>query len=108
MKKTALKRISKKHQEQLPEYYVLVNKLYRLCGNRSELSGKAPDWQSWYQVEPHHIDGRMGKLFTDPFNIIMLTRDEHTAIEEERSSYTKEDLSKLIKPKRIKQGFKEV
>lgn len=85
-----------------------MKKLRELCENRSELSGDVSDWQSIFKVDPHHIEGRNGKRLLDPFNIIMVTRNEHTAIEEERSSYSKEQLLEIVKAIRIKQGFEEV
>jgi len=83
----------------------LVGKLRQLCGNRSELSGANPYWQSDFIVEPHHIEGRTGKRLLDPFNIIMLTRPEHDTI---RRTHTREELLTLVRDIRIKQGFKEV
>jgi len=55
-------------------------------------------------VDPHHIKGRVGKLFLDPFNIIMLTRDEHN---DKKVIGDKDKLLELIRPRRIEQGFKE-
>lgn len=108
MKQTPIRPISQKRQAELERYYPLVIKLRKLCGNRSELSFDFPDWQSKFLLEPHHIEGRIGKRLLDPFNIILATRNEHTAIEEERSPYTKEQLLEIVKAIRIKQGFKEV
>ena len=111
MRKTPLKRVSKKLQTKLPEYYKLVGKLRELCDNKSELSSNKPDWMSNYLVEPHHINGRTGKRLLDPFNIIMLRRDEHD-IEEGKIPGTnlfpkvgKEKLTQIVYDIRIKQGF---
>ena len=102
-----MKPISEKRQAQLKEYYALVVKLSRWCHNRSELSGNRPtEWQAGFRVVPHHILGRRGKQLLNPFNIIMVTHTEHTAIHEERSPYTKEQLLEIVKTLRIKQGFK--
>lgn len=102
MKKKALKPISDKRQEERNKYYVLVEKLYYLCSNRSELSGKQGDWQTGWNVEPHHIMGCRGIKLYDPFNIIMLTRPEHDTI---RQTHIEEELLAMIRPLRIKQGF---
>lgn len=104
MKQTRLKPISDKRQEELDKYYALAEKLFALCSNRSELSGKWGDWQTHWNVEPHHITGRTGKKVYDPFNIIMLTRPEHDTV---KQTYTDEELLAMIRPLRIKQGFKE-
>ena len=101
-----MKKISKKRQAQLLEYYALVEKLRDLCGNVSELSGERANWASSYGVEPHHIDGRIGKLLVDPFNIIMLTHYEHMI---ENGQFPgdkkgKEYLLWLVKSIRIRQG----
>lgn len=105
MKQTRIPPISKKRKIELEKYYPLIEELRRLCDNRSELSGHYPDWQSKFLLEPHHIEGRIGKLLLDPFNIIMLTRTEHDTI---RQAHTKEELLTLVREIRIKQGFKEV
>ena len=113
MKRTPLRKVSKKLKTQFPEYNALIIKLRELCQNKSELSGKVADWQSSYMVEPHHINGRSGARLLDPWNIIMLRRDEHD-IEEGKIPGTnlfpkvgKEKLMSIIKPIREKQGFKE-
>jgi len=120
MKRTALKRktplkahkrlnpISKKMKVELKEYFALTAKLRELCDNKSELDGSNPDWQSDYRVEPHHINGRDGDLFLDPFNIIMLNRTQHN-IEQGQikgEKVGKEKLLAIVYDLRIKQGFK--
>lgn len=115
MRKTMIKRhkgippISKRRKAELREYYILENKLRQLCGNKSELSGAYADWQTHWNVEGHHITGRNGKRLLDPFNIIMLVRDEHT-IEQRylEGCHTEEELLAIVRPIRIKQGFEEV
>lgn len=104
-----MRRISKKRLLELPEYNVLISELRRMCSNRSELSGEWADWQTHWDVEPHHIRGRIGKRFLDPFNIILLTRSEHD-IQESKirgQKYSKEELEVIVKPIRISQGFEE-
>ena len=116
MKKTPLKRykginkISDGRKEQDEIYFPLVAKLWELCKNRSELSGKRADWQSNWEVEPHHIDGRIGDRYTDPFNIIMLTRPEHDKEEGKIRGVKPTDpeiLKAIVRRIRLKQGFKE-
>ena len=62
--------ISKKHARELREYSLLRGILIAKCDNKSELSGE-------WGTEPHHIMGRTGKHLTDPFNVVMITHDEH-------------------------------
>ena len=103
-----MKRISDKRKALLPEYYTLVSGLVDLCRNKSELSGMSPDWQSGFVVDPHHIQCRIGKLYLDPFNIIMLTRIEHD-IEEGKIKGVKigkERLLEIVREHRIGQGYK--
>ena len=122
MKKTPLKRTkrinkkSKRRAEEESTYFSLVAKLRDLCKNRSELSGRWANWESHWDVEPHHIEGRIGSNYTNPFKIIMLTRPEHDAEEgikrfwpylEKPVKHTKEELLAIVRPIRIKQGFKE-
>jgi len=110
LKQTRLRPISKKRAEDMRKYLPLIEELRRLCNNRSELSGNYPDWQSRFIVEPHHIEGRIGKRLLDPFNIILLTRTEHD-IEEGKIKGEKQGVDKLkdlVREIRIKQGFREV
>jgi len=119
MKRTALKRktplkahkrlnpISKKMQVELKEYFELTAKLRELCDNKSELDGSNPDWQSGNRVDPHHINGRDGDRFLDPFQIIMLTRTQHD-IEGGQipgDKVGKDKLLATVYDLRIKQGF---
>lgn len=103
IRRTRIKAVSEKRKAELAEYSSLEDRLCLLCGNKSELSGDAPDWQTDYFVEGHHITGRNGKRLLDPFGIIMVTRPEHDRIWE----YSKETLLQMIRPLRIKQGFEE-
>jgi len=109
LKRKRLKPISDKRKAQLPEYHFLVNRLRALCFNKSELSGDNPDWQSKWLLDPQHINGKNGKRFLDPFNLILLTRTEHDIeggkIKGEKVG--KEKLLEIIRPIRIKQGFEE-
>jgi len=107
MKRTLLRRISTKRAIQLSQLNQLTEKLRTLCDNRSELSRRQPDWQSNWKVEPHHIQGRIGRLLLDPLNIIMLTRSEHD-LEEGKvkgEKIGKEKLLEIVKELRLRQGF---
>lgn len=108
MRKTRLHPISKKRQAQLPIYNNLIKKLRELCNNKSELSGESPNWESNYQVEPHHVEKRNGKRLLDPYGIILLTRYEHDVEEgkiRREKPTDKENLLAIVKDIRIKQGF---
>jgi len=119
VKHTALKRktplkahkrlnpVSKKLLGEYPKYRKLITRLRDLCENKSELDGSNPDWQSSFRVEPHHIQGRDGDLFLDPFNIIMLNRTQHDIEGGQRKGKKvgKEKLLAIVYDLRIKQGF---
>lgn len=108
LKKTPFKKISKKLADKMPEYRALVKRLQGLNGgNRSELTGAPATIISGFRLDPHHIQGKIGALLTNPFNIILVTREEHGAIEEERSPHTKEFMLALVRERRLAQGFKE-
>ena len=106
----SVNKVSSKRKKLLPAYKKLISELGKRCHNMSELSGAIPDWQTGGKVEPHHINGRTGGLFTNPFNIIMLTRTEHD-IEEGNNRlikpHSKKVLLKLVRDKRLKQGYLE-
>lgn len=104
-----INRISKKRLEESKEYFDLIARLRIMCDNKSELSGANPDWQSEFMVDPHHIGGRAGSKYLDPFNIIMLTRPEHDREEGKikgAKPHSKVYLLALVRPIRIEQGFK--
>ena len=108
MKKTKIKPISEKRRVQLRDFLSLRIYLTDQCKNKSELSGKEPDWQSGFLVEAHHITGRTGKRLLDPFNIIMLTRDEHSIENDHKEGcHTKEELREIVYNIRKKQGFEQ-
>jgi len=89
----------------MKDYKALVEKLRGLCSNKSELSGLTPNWQSEFIVDPHHITDRIGKNLIDPYNIIMLTREEHEAIHKVNNYQRKQELLEFIREIRQKQGF---
>lgn len=105
MKHSYIKPISKKQSVRLKEYHKLLDTLIELSGNVSELSGDRPDWQSDFKVEGHHIEGRIGNKLTDPFNIILLTRNEHVHWQKHMSYENKQYLLRVVKKIRIKQLF---
>lgn len=74
-----------------------------LSGNKSELSKNHPDFRG---LQNHHIGGRIGKLYLNPFNMIILTADEHDYEEAHKTQERKEYLANFIKPIRIQQGYK--
>ena len=101
-----MKHISVKRQSQLAEYYALEEKLRELCGNRSELSGEAPDWVTKFLVKGHHINGRNGKRLLDVFNIVMVVNAEHVREQQYLpGAYGKEALLELVREIRLKQEF---
>ena len=106
LRRKALKKISKKRKALLPGYNALVTELRVKCKNRSELSGNRADWRSDFQVEPHHICGRTGKLLTDVFNLILVTRAEHD--KQDGNTYKeKTELLHLVHQIRIRQGYEQ-
>lgn len=110
MKRAPINKISKHKQKQLAVYKKLVITLQFYCNNKSEIDGDSPDWQSHYLVEPHHINGRTGDKLTDPFNIIMVTRNQHKRQEGEikdEPPIPDDKLIAIVKELRIKQGFKK-
>ena len=104
MKKSRIRPISEKRKALLPGYNTLVSELREKCGNRSELSRQTADFRSDFNVEPHHIQGRIGKLLTDVFNIVMVTRSEHD--KQDGNTYKeKTELLHLVHQIRIRQGY---
>ena len=104
MKKSYIRTISEKRKAILPGYNALVEELREKCKNRSELSGHRADWRTGWDVEPHHICGRTGKLLTDVFNLILLTRAEHD--KQDGNTYKeKTELLHLVHQIRIRQGY---
>jgi hypothetical protein len=102
-KRKRINPVSKKREQKKKEYFALMRKLIDLSGGRSELSGCFPD--DW--VECHHIMGRSGSLYTDPFNLIILTANEHRAITASNPFTQKLELLRIVVVKRQEQGFGE-
>jgi hypothetical protein len=102
---TPLRPVSPKQAKRLNKMYKLTDYLKELSHNTSELSGKGIDQMN--DIEPHHIQGRIGMLLFNPFNIILLRSDEHR-IEQAHMSYErKQELLAIVKVIRLKQGFIE-
>ena len=97
-----MKRVSDKRAAQLADYNLLVAHLKGLSHAKSELSGKVG------ALVPHHIDGRRGKRLLNPFNIILLSEEEHTGddgIQAHNTWEQKQKLAALVKEIRLRQGF---
>jgi hypothetical protein len=108
LRQSPLKQVSEKRKRELREYYELIEFLRILCDNKSELSGKSPDWQSKYKVEAHHINGRNGDRLLNPFELIMITRNEHDIEEgkvKDKKPTDPKKLLRIVKEIRLRQGF---
>lgn len=103
-KPKALRPVSKKMAGKLPEYRRLKQKLIILSGNKSELDGSLPDWRG---LEVHHVMGRIGKRLADPLNLIVLTASQHEYEQSHMTPERKTFLLALIRPIRVRQGYKE-
>ena len=99
-----INRVSKNRQKVQVKYRTLILDLRSKCDNRSELTGSTPDWQSDWLVEPHHIKGRPGDLLLDPFNIIMLNREEHDNLFGHNND---EVMLGIVRKIRLQQGYEE-
>ena len=100
MKKARLKAVSNKRRGEIKIYQILKLELFLLGNNKSELSGL------YGLVDPHHIDGRRGKRLFDPYNIILLTKEEHDRQTDYLPGYkTRKELVDIVKPIRKRQGF---
>lgn len=100
---SSLKPVNERRQAELDKFYALDKILRPKTKGRSELNGSRGDYRTGFGVEPHHIRGRRGKRVYDPFNIIYLTRAQHDTI---KLMHSEEELEAIVKPIRIKQGFK--
>ena len=76
---------------------------------KSELSGELPT--TYNPLVTHHIKGRTGILYTDPFNLIVCLQSEHQtnkdAIHKHNTPEKKQELMDIVRPIRLKQGYKE-
>lgn len=101
MKRTPLKRVSKKQAAENAELGKLVNELRQKAGGRSELTGKF-----YLHLDPHHFGGR-GKNLCNPFTIVMCSRPEHNEEQKHMSYKHKQELRDLVRQIRIRQGYRE-
>ncbi len=99
--------VSDRQAKRLQRLGVIVACLRILCNDKSELSGKQSDWRTHWHVVDHHITGRQGRKLLDVFNLIMVTADEPDELQANMSFERKQELLRIVKPLRIKQGFKE-
>ena len=109
LKRRPLKHISYKRATQNRKYFQLKTDLLRDClafgggkAFRSELDGELTD-----QIEFHHIDSRRGERLIDPMNIIVLTPEQHRCETAHHSFERIQQLKAIVRPIRLKQGYKE-
>ena len=102
LRRSSINKISEKRRAESKDYRALVAKLLGLCSNLSELSGQPGDWRG---LQAHHIEGRAGKRYLDPCNLILVNASEHEEIHKHNTYQKKQELLALIKPIREKQGF---
>ena len=97
-----MNKFSKKGAIRQRAWLKLRDELLEKDGYKSLLSGKPATGGE------HHINGRIGKLLLNPFNLIPLTLEEHT-IEQQHlpGCHTKEELLQIVYYARIKQGYEE-
>ena len=119
MKQSKLRPISTKRAAQLVEYRKLIARLHAFNLEShmgypvSEWTGKKPHLIVWHEemfmwLVPHHIDGRRGERLLDPFNIILITEQEHmgdNGIQKHNTWEAKQKLADIVRPLRIQQGF---
>ena len=103
MKRSKIKPVSDRRKKEQVVYQKLTNKLKYLSGGKSELSKQPATTFDW--LENHHIDGRVGDKYLDPFNMIILLKSEHDEEEAHKSFERRQELLAFIKPIRIMQGF---
>lgn len=103
MKRVPINHMSPKRKKESPKYRRLVAELIMKSGNKSELSEKHPDFRG---LQCHHICGRIGKHYLNPFELIILTAEEHDEEGDHRTQERREYLLDFIKPIRISQGYK--
>lgn len=107
MKQSTLKPISSKRQGQIADYIALKIQLLALNNCLDTMRGPS-EWNGEIgQLELHHIDGRQGKRLSDPFNVILITRDQHLAFHRHNSWEVKQALKLWVYGIRIRQGFIE-
>ena len=106
MKKTKLNPISEKRQKQIPIEIDIKRQIYELGNGLCELCKKHPISDLGHEI----IFRSRGGSPIDPFNIVQLCLRCHSREQGEvlgEKPHTKEELLKIVKDIRIKQGFKE-
>ena len=98
-----INRISKRRTKERQQYVKISNELKTKANYRSELSGDKADWRG---IQCHHINGRNGTDYLNPFNMIILNAVEHDLEEKHKTPERKEFLLRFIKPIRLLQGYK--
>jgi hypothetical protein len=99
--------VSKRRKKEKPEYIKISNELKEKAGYKSELSGKTPTEFDW--LECHHINGRTGKDYIDPYNLLVCLHSEHQTDKDsihKHNSYEKKlELLAMVKIIREEQGY---
>jgi len=108
LKRAKIKPVSNKRSKEQPEYTKISNELKEKAGYKSELSTKSPS--KYNPLVIHHILGRNGNNYTNPFALLVCLESEHQtnedAIHKHNSYEKKQELLSIVKPIRIEQGFK--
>ena len=102
-----MKRISDKRAAQLADYDKLISNLAAFALYRTELEEAPSVWNPTARLEAHHIDGRRGDRLLDPFNIIIVTAEQHREIHQHNTWEQKQKLLALVKEIRLRQGFSQ-
>lgn len=103
-KRQRINPVSKKRQKEQRLYYELTERLKEMAGFKSELNGDLPDYRGLHN---HHISGRVGKLYLDPFSMIILTASQHDYETKHHSFERQQELRDFIRHIRLAQGFTE-
>ena len=109
LKRKPINKVSKKRQPLVREYKKICEELKIRSGYKSELSGEKATAYNWLEV--HHINGRNGKDYIDPFNLIVVLNNEHQtgedAIHKHNTYELKQTLLQLVYQIRLEQGYNE-
>jgi hypothetical protein len=109
IKRTALRAVSQKRQAQKNEYDILKLTLMEQQ-NRGGYYISELDGEISKTLEVHHIDGKQGKRLFDPFNLILITPEQHlgdNGIQKHNSWEAKQKLLGIVRKIRLEQGFLE-
>ena len=102
MKQSPIRAVSTKRAAQNREYRRLSLLLNELARYHSEWNGAECCF-----LEAHHIDGRRGDRLLDPFNIILLTAEQHRTFQAHNSWEVRQALKLWVRPLRLAQGFRD-